>query len=82
MTGRIQPDPAEPDEVPPLAIQVVRGTATEEEVAALMAVVSEAYVTETEHAVAPETPVSAWERTQRAIRTPLRRDIGWGRFAG
>ncbi len=63
-------------------IHLVRGTASEEELAAIMAVVNAAYVDETEQAVAPERRVSAWERTQRPMRTPLRRDIPWGRFSG
>ena len=63
-------------------IQLVRGTATEEELAALIAVLSEAYVTEEADAVAAERHVSVWERSQRGLRAPLRRDIPWGRFSG
>jgi len=63
-------------------IQVLRGSATEEELAALIAVLSEAFVAEEADAVAAEKPVSAWGRTQRGLRAPLRRDIPWGRFAG
>jgi hypothetical protein len=63
-------------------IQLVRGTATEEELAALIAVLSEAYITEEADAVAPERRVSVWERGQRGLRAPLRRDIPWGRFSG
>jgi Acyl-CoA carboxylase epsilon subunit len=63
-------------------IQVLRGSATEEELAALIAVLSEAFVAEEAGAVAAEKPVSAWGRTQRALRAPLRRDIPWGRFSG
>lgn len=63
-------------------IQVLRGSATEEELAALIAVLSEAFVAEEADAVAAQKPVSAWERNQRALRTPLRRDIPWGRFSG
>lgn len=69
----------ESDERP--ALEIVRGTATEEELAALIAVVSDAYAAEESDAVAEEPVVSAWTRTQRSLRTPLRRDIPWGRFA-
>ena len=67
---------------PPVEIQVLRGTATEEELAALIAVLSEAFSAEEAAAVATEPRVSAWSRTQRPLRRPLRRDIPWGRFAG
>lgn len=63
-------------------VDVVRGTPTEEELAALIAVVGEAYTQETEDAVAEESRPSAWQLTQRPLRRPLRRDIPWGRFAG
>ena len=62
--------------------EIARGTATEEELAALIAVISEAYATEAADAVAEEPTVSAWTRTQRPLRRPLRRDIPWGRFSG
>ncbi|MBO0981082.1 acyl-CoA carboxylase subunit epsilon [Microbacterium sp. SD291] len=71
----------QPDDRPP-AIEIVRGTATEEELAALIAVVSDAYAREAADAVAEEPHVSAWMRTQRALRRPLRRDIPWGRYSG
>ncbi len=74
------PHPAHDEQ--PLAVQIVRGTATEEELAALIAVINDAYVAEAEEAVAEEPHVSAWVRTQRPMRTPLRRDIPWGRYAG
>ncbi|MGW9628738.1 acyl-CoA carboxylase subunit epsilon [Microbacterium sp. NPDC055521] len=70
----------EPDETP--RMQVVRGNPTDDELAALMAVVAEAYSHEADEAVADEPHPSAWQRTQRAIRRPLRRDIPWGRFSG
>ncbi|SJN34700.1 hypothetical protein FM104_08555 [Microbacterium esteraromaticum] len=63
-------------------IDVVRGTPTEEEVAALIAAVSDAYMHETSEAVAEEPHVSAWRQTQRGLRRPLRRDIPWGRYFG
>ncbi|MGN8025050.1 acyl-CoA carboxylase subunit epsilon [Microbacterium sp. 22242] len=70
-------EPAEPVE-----IQVVRGTANEEELAALIAVLSEAFVAEEADAVAAEKHVSVWERSRRGLRGPLRRDLPWGRFSG
>ncbi|MFC7789292.1 acyl-CoA carboxylase subunit epsilon [Microbacterium sp. MAHUQ-60] len=68
------------DETP--RIEIVRGTPTEEELAALLAVVSDAYVRESDEAVADEKRISVWQRTQRGLRTPLRRDLPWGRFSG
>jgi hypothetical protein len=74
------PDPAV---VAPVAIDVRRGSPTEEELAALIAVVSEEYATETANAVADDRAArSAWSLSQRALRTPLRRELGWGRFGG
>ncbi|GAT74887.1 acyl-CoA carboxylase subunit epsilon [Microbacterium hydrocarbonoxydans] len=69
------------EENPP-TIEIIRGSATEEELAALIAVVSDAYVQESADAVAEEPHVSAWTRMQRPLRRPLRRDIPWGRFSG
>ncbi|MFB7251705.1 acyl-CoA carboxylase subunit epsilon [Microbacterium sp. NPDC056234] len=71
---------SEPDQTP--ALDIVRGHPTEEELAALIAVISDAYIQEAADAVAEEPHVSAWQRTQRPLRKPLRRDIRWGRFAG
>ncbi|WP_127472853.1 acyl-CoA carboxylase subunit epsilon [Microbacterium sulfonylureivorans] len=66
-----------------VTIDVLRGTPTEDELAALIAVVSEAYVGEAAEAVADdETARTAWSITQRSLRTPLRRELGWGRFSG
>jgi hypothetical protein len=64
------------------ALRVVRGHATDEELAALIAVVRDAYAQESADAVADEPSVSVWQRTQRSLRAPLRRDIPWGRFSG
>ncbi|WP_309129131.1 acyl-CoA carboxylase subunit epsilon [Microbacterium sp.] len=72
---------SEPAAEPP-HVEIVRGTPSEEELAALIAVVSEAYVREAQDAVAEEPRVSVWQRTQRTMRAPLRRDIPWGRFSG
>ena len=63
-------------------LRIIRGGANEEELAALIAVVTQAYEREAADAVVPELPVSVWQRTQRPTRTPLRRDIPWGRFSG
>ncbi|PKI90590.1 hypothetical protein CW368_09890 [Actinomycetales bacterium SN12] len=63
-------------------MEIVRGNPTEEELAALIAVVAEGYSHESAQAVADVRSVSAWQRTQRGIRRPLRRDIPWGRFSG
>lgn len=66
-----------------LAIHVLRGNPTEDELAALIAVVTEAYAAEAAGTVADDEPrATAWSRTQRPLRQPLRRDVGWGRFAG
>ncbi len=66
-----------------LALEVRRGHPTEDELAALMAVVTEAYAEEAAGTLADDEPdATAWSRTQRALRQPLRRDVGWGRFAG
>lgn len=63
-------------------IEVLRGAPNEDELAALIAVVSEAYAGEAAEAVAEEEVRSAWSLTQRNLREPLRRDLPWGRFAG
>ncbi len=77
----IEQNASDAGEQPP-TIEIARGTATEEELAALIAVVSDAYAREAAAAVAEEPRSSAWQRTQRSLRTPLRRDIPWGRFSG
>ncbi|BDV30018.1 acyl-CoA carboxylase subunit epsilon [Microbacterium terricola] len=67
----------------PVSAEVRRGAPTAEELGALIAVVTEHYARESADAVADEQPTtSAWMRTSRALRAPLRRDIGWGRFSG
>lgn len=70
----------DPDQTPD--VRIVRGTANEEELAALMAVVTHAYEHEAADAVAEERHVSVWQRTKRPMRRPLRRDLPWGRFSG
>lgn len=66
----------------PLAISVLSGDPTEEELAAVMAVLSEAYASEVEQAVVDASPSSsAWARSQRGLREPLARGTGaWERF--
>jgi len=64
-----------------VTIDMLRGTPTEEELAALIAVVSEAYTGEAAEAVAEDrVRRSGWELSQRALRQPLDRDLGWGRL--
>jgi hypothetical protein len=68
---------------PGVTIDILRGQASEEELAALIAVVTEAYTGEAAEAVAPDdAPRSAWSLTQRNLRQPLRPELGWGRFSG
>lgn len=71
------------EDTPVTPLTVRRGSPTPEELAALLAVVSEAYSAETDEAVAEEPDhLSGWRLSQRALRQPLRRDLGWGRFGG
>ena len=61
-----------------ITVDVQRGAPSPDELAALIAVVTEAYTREAEEAVADESPVrSTWSVTQRSLREPLRRDLGW-----
>ncbi|WP_137844350.1 acyl-CoA carboxylase subunit epsilon [Microbacterium sp. 2FI] len=61
-----------------VAIDVRRGAPTEDELAALMAVVAEAYTGEAAEAVADDEPArSAWAISSRNLREPLRRELGW-----
>jgi len=61
-----------------LPLRVRRGDPTPEELAAVIAVVTEAYETEAESAVVEEEPaMSAWQISARALREPLRRELGW-----
>jgi hypothetical protein len=69
------------DEIQRVAIDVRRGDPTDDELAALIAVVTEAYAGEAAEAVAEDrSQRSAWALSQRGLRQPLRRDLGWGRF--
>lgn len=69
-------------EVPPIEISVLSGHPNEDELAALIAVVSEAYEAEVESAIADDTPpASAWARAQRTMRQPLSHGPGaWERY--
>ena len=75
-------DPAEGVTEPEhVRIDVLRGAPTEHELAALIAVMTEAYDTEAASAVAEDAPGrSAWAVSQRGLRTPFDRDLGWSRF--
>ena len=60
-----------------------RGNPPAEELAAVVAVVTEASEREAAAAIAEDSPRrSAWEVSARGLRAPLRRDVAWGRFAG
>jgi hypothetical protein len=65
-----------------LRVEVRRGNPSPDELAAVVAVVSAGYTQESEEARVEEKRRSAWELSRRGMRTPLRRDIGWGRFGG
>lgn len=67
-----------------LPIEVRRGEPTAEELAAVLAVVTETYEREAATTIVEEDEVaaSAWSISARALREPLRRDVGWGRFRG
>jgi len=66
-----------------MRVDVLSGSPTGEELAAIMAVVTEAYVEESAAATAEESARSdAWALSQRSLREPLRRNLGWGPFGG
>lgn len=66
----------------PVAVEIVRGAPTPEEVAALVAVVTEAYAQEADAATAPPPHRSRWELSARSLRTSLSRERGWTGFTG
>jgi hypothetical protein len=64
-----------------MRVDLLRGSASGEELAALIAVVTEAYAEESAGATADDSATrSGWSLSQRSLRTTLRRDLGWGRF--
>ena len=64
-------------------VDVHRGEPTEEELAALIAVVSESYAREYADAVAEDRPArTVWSLSQRSLRLPLLREQGWGGYGG
>ncbi len=72
--------PAEHDDDHRVSVEVLRGRPDEDELAALVAVVTEAYTEEASQAVADDPPTrSAWSVSQRALRQPLPRELGWSR---
>ena len=66
-----------------MRVDVRRGAPTADELAAMIAVVTEAYAEETAAATADDEAMrSGWSLSQRSLRAPVRRDLGWGRFTG
>jgi hypothetical protein len=70
------------DDLPAVILDVRRGSPTEEELAALLAVVGEVFAAE---AASPATeraqPRSRWRHSARGLRSPLSRENGWGGFS-
>ncbi|MCR2801739.1 acyl-CoA carboxylase subunit epsilon [Microbacterium sp. zg-Y818] len=61
-----------------IRVDVRRGSPTEEDLAAVIAVVTEAYEREAADAVVDDPPVRpGWERAARGLRQPLDRQSGW-----
>ncbi|WP_221585436.1 acyl-CoA carboxylase subunit epsilon [Microbacterium sp. G2-8] len=61
------------------AVRITGGNPTDEELAAVVAVVSEHYAQEAQSATAEERRVDSWSRSRR-LRRYARQP--WGRFAG
>ena len=70
------------DGVTPPDIRVRRGNPTDEELAALLAVVGGAYAQEPATSSPTAPPRSRWELSSRSLRQPLARERGWGGFEG
>lgn len=69
------------EEAAPL-VEVRRGAPTPEELAAVVAVVSDAYEREAATQVIDEaTTTDAWKISARSPRQPLRRELGWRNFS-
>lgn len=66
----------------PVTIDVRRGSPTAEELAALIAVVGEAYAAEAAAATAEQPCArSRWRLSARNLRSSLSREQGWGGFS-
>jgi hypothetical protein len=75
--------PSDPAPEQSMRVDVLRGSPDGDELAALIAVVTEAYAEESAGATADDTAArTGWTLSQRSLRAPLRRDLGWGRFGG
>ncbi len=67
---------------PALSVAVTRGTPTPEELAAVIAVISETYAAEVEDAKSEDKPEpSEWMRTRRQMRRAPDRNVGFGSWA-
>ena len=67
----------------PVALEIRRGNPTPEEIAAVIAVVADAYASEVAALEADDSaPRSVWMQSRRNLRRPLERSLGWGRFRG
>ena len=62
-----------------VSVEVLRGSPDEQELAALLAVVTEAYTREADAVVEDDTGSSAWAQSARGLRRPLERGLPWGR---
>jgi len=62
-------------------VEIVRGDADEDDLAALAAVIPAAYAQEADEATTDEPPHDAWSRSRRLRRRPDR-GSRWGRFSG
>ena len=76
--------PAQPEQpAGGLSVRVLSGSPTPEELAAVIAVVSEAYSGEAKRAVTEDKgPTSAWARSAHAMRQRPAQGSVWGRFEG
>lgn len=72
---------AVPEERAVPRVEIARGNPTEEDLAALAAVIPAAYVQEAAASTVEDPPVDAWTRSRRMRRTPVP-GARWGRFAG
>lgn len=67
----------------PLSVRVQRGSPSDEDVAAMIAVVTEAYASEVESAEAvADRRASVWGRGMHAMRVVPQPGSVWGRFEG